>query len=174
LPGTSVDFRVAFRNTEFAPGPVPKVYDFWISVLGDSTYELLRVPVRITIPARDLSYSETGEFVRTYDTTGRCGDEYAPEFNAFEYEASFPNDSRIDFAFQVATTEAGLSRAPRTTIHAPSTASPVDLQALLGIVPTISSEHFLRVTATLHASTDRSRTPVLRSMRLRFHCRFVE
>lgn len=174
LPGTSVDFRVAFRNTAFAPGPAPKVYDFWISVLGDSTYELLRVPVRITIPARDLSYSETGEFVRTYDTTDRCGEGYAPEFNSFEYDASFPNDSTIDFAFQVATTEGGLSRASRTTIHAPSRASPVDLNALLGIVPTISSEHFLRVTATLHASSDRSRTPVLRSMRLRFHCRFVE
>jgi hypothetical protein len=174
LPGTSVDFRVAFRNSTFEPGPVPKTYDFWISVLGDSTYELLRVPVRITIPARDISYSESGQFVRDYDTTGRCGEGYAPEFNVFEYDASTPNDTSIEFAFQAATTEAGLARAPRRTIRAPGHASPVDLEALLGITPTVTSEHFLRVTATLYASSDLTETPVLRSMRLRFHCRFVE
>jgi hypothetical protein len=174
LPGTSVAFSVAFRNTSFMHGPVPKVYDFWISVLGDGTYELARVPVRITIPARDVSYSPAGTFVREYDTTVRCDENHSPEFNTFEYDAATPSDTRIDFAFQTATTSGRLDRATAHTVSVPGHASPIDLETLLAIEPIRDGDRYLRVTATLHASTDRASTPVLRMMRLKYHCVEVE
>jgi len=175
LPGTSVDFNVAFRNDIVMPTATPQVFDFFIEVIGDGTFVLERIPVRIVVPPEVPAYPPEGRYWRDYDSTMYCASNERPDWGDLEWEiVSLPSGTSILWEIRAASTSAGLASATPVTFTTPSTTSPIDIAARLSSAGVPNLLEYLRVTAVLRANSARTETPVLRSFTARFTCVPVE
>lgn len=171
LPGTHVDFRVAFRNDFVMPTTEPQVFDFWIEVIGDGSFVLERVPVRIVVPSSLPAYPPSGSYFRDYDSTDHCHGTERPDWGELEWEApSLPTGTSIRWEVRTATTLAGLDSATPVSFTTPPTDSPVDVGARLVSAGMSNYLPYLRLTAVLLANSERTASPVLRSFSLRYTC----
>lgn len=171
LPGTHVDFRIAFRNDFVMPTTSPQVFDFWIEVVGDGTFVLERIPVRIVVPSSLPAYPASGRYWRDYDSTDHCEGTERPDWNDLEWEApSIPAGTSIRWEVRASDTLAGLDTATPVTFTTPPTESPVDLGARLVSAGVGNYLPYLRLTAVLLANDARTTTPTLRSFSVRYTC----
>ncbi len=171
LPGTTVDFRVAFRNDVVMPTTVPQVFDFWIEVLGDGTFVLQRIPVRIVVPADVPLYPPSGSYWRDYDSTEFCTATERPDWGSLTWTvASMPAGTSVRWEIRTAETLAELDTATPVSVTTPPTNPPVDVAALLTAAGMSNYLPYLRVTAVLLSSADRTATPILNSFELRYDC----
>ncbi len=171
LPGTHVDFRVAFRNDVVMPTAVPQVFTFWIEILGDGTFVLERVPVRIVVPANVPLYPPSGSYWQDYDSTRHCAATERPDWNTLTWDIpSLPAGTSVRWELRTADTAAGVASAPPVTFTTPPTASPADIGARLVSAGQNNYLRYLRVTAVLLASADRTQSPTLRSFEVRYTC----
>jgi len=175
LPGTTVNFRVTFRNDFVMPTMVPQVFDFWVQVLGDGIYELALVPVRIVVPPLVPIYPAEGRYWRDYDSTARCVvPPQRPDWNAFRWTATTPAGTSIRFEIRTASTLAGLPGATPVSINVPGSAPPVDIGNLLIAGGQPNQLPYLRVTSRLFADPTRTITPVLSGFELDWICTSAE
>ncbi len=171
LPGTSVDFRVGFQNNVVMPTSVPQVFDFWIEVVGDGSFVLERVPVRIVVPPNVPLYPPSGTYWRDYDSTAFCMATERPDWSTLTWDvASMPTGTSIRWEIRTATTAAGAASSTPVTVTTPPTMPPIDVAALLTAAGVPNYLPYLRVTAVLLANTGRTATPVLNSFELRYSC----
>lgn len=171
LPGTSVDFRVAFRNDIVMPTTVPQVFTFWIEVLGDGTYVLARIPVRIVVPADVPLYPPSGSYWQEYDSDDHCAATERPDWNTLSWDiASLPAGTSVRWELRTAETLAALGTVTPVTFTVPTATSPADVGARLVSAGQNNYLRFLRVTAVLLSNPERTQTPVLRSFELRYTC----
>lgn len=175
LPGTNVDFRIAFRNDIVMPTMSPQVFNFFIEVIGDGTFVLQRVPVRIVVPPSVPLYPPDGSYWRDYDSTLYCAPNERPDWGNLNWQiASLPAGTSIRWEIRAATTLAGLPGATPVTFTTPSTTPPVDIAARLATAGIPNLIEYLRVTAVLLANSTRTATPVLRSFEVQYTCVPVE
>jgi hypothetical protein len=171
LPGTRVNFNVAFRNNFVEPTATPQVFDFWIEVVGDGTFVLERIPVRIVVPPSVPLYPPSGSYWRNYDSTAHCASTEAPDWNALTWDAPrIPEGTSIRWEIRTAASAAGLDTAVPVTFTTPPTSSPADIGSRLVAAGQRNGLPHLRVTAVLLSNTTRTETPVLRSFELRYAC----
>ncbi|HJL16834.1 MAG TPA: PPC domain-containing protein [Sandaracinaceae bacterium LLY-WYZ-13_1] len=171
LPGTSVDFNVSFRNDFVMPTMVPQVFDFFIEVVGDGSFVLDRIPVRIVVPPEVPSYPPDGSYWRDYDSTAYCADNERPDWGDLSWDiVDLPAGTSVRWELRAAEDPADLDTATPITFTTPPTSSPVDVAAQLVSAGVGNYVPHLRVTAVLLADSSRTETPVLRSFELRFTC----
>ncbi len=175
LPGTHVDFRIAFRNDIVMPTAVAQVFNFFIEVIGNGTFVLQRVPVRIVVPPAVPTYPPDGSYWRDYDSTLYCAPNERPDWGNLTWSiASLPAGTSVRWELRAATTLAGLPGATPVTFTVPSTAPPVDVGSRLAAAGVPNLIEYLRVTAVLLANAARTATPVLRSFEVQYTCVPVE
>jgi len=175
LPGTSVDFNIAFQNDIVMPTTVPQVFSFFIEVIGDGTFVLDRVPVRIVVPPDVPLYPPSGEYWRDYDSTLYCADNERPDWGALDWQmVSLPTGTSVRWEIRAANTAAELDSTTPVTFTTPSTTPPIDVAATLMAAGVPNLMPHLRVTAVLLANPARTQSPVLRSFEVRFTCVPVE
>ncbi len=171
LPGTNVDFRIAFRNDIVMPTSVPQVFDFFIEVIGDGTFVLDRIPVRILVPPNRPMYPPEGTYWRDYDSTVHCADNERPDWGELTWTTvSMPAGTSIRWELRAADSLSRLASTTPVTFTAPPTTPPIDIANRLAGAGVPNNLPFLRVTAVLRANADRSETPVLNSFETRFTC----
>jgi len=171
LPGTSVDFRVSFQNSIVMPTAVPQVFDFFIEVIGDGTYVLERVPVRIVVPPSVPLYPPSGTYFRDYDSTLYCASNERPDWGDLSWQlVSLPAGTSVRWELRASDTLAGVATATPVTFSVPCTSPPVDVAARLLAAGVPTYYPYLRVTAVLLSNSSRTATPVLRSFDLRYNC----
>jgi hypothetical protein len=171
LPGTTVDFRVAFQNDFVMPTMEPQVFDFWIEVVGDGSFVLERIPVRILVPPELTLYPASGSYWRDYDSTLYCTATERPDWNELTWEiAELPEGTSVRWELRTATTAAGIEAATPVTFTTPPTTPPVDVGTRLTNAGQSNFLPHLRVTAVLLSNSTRTATPVLRSFELRYNC----
>ncbi|MFT5355873.1 MAG: hypothetical protein ACI9KE_003093 [Polyangiales bacterium] len=179
LPGTDVDFTVDFRNDVVAGGPVAQVFDFTIEILGDSSFVIDTVPVRILVPPAAPLLPPSGTYTRTYNSTDVFSDgtdacpspPNRPDWGVFAWRGDTPIDSAIRFEFRTADTEAGLATATPVTAMVPALADidSVNVGDLFDAGPG-NFRPFASVQATLFASSDRTESPTLYSFEFSYDC----
>ena len=171
LPGTNVDFRIAFRNDIVMPTSMPQVFDFFIEVVGDGTFVLDRIPVRILVPPDRPLYPPEGRYWRDYDSTVHCADNERPDWGNLTWQTvSMPSGTSIRWELRAADSLAALPGTTPVSFTAPPVTSPIDIAARLSSAGVPNNLPYLRVTAVLRSNADRSATPVLRSFETRFVC----
>ncbi|HBQ09749.1 MAG TPA: hypothetical protein DEF51_00680, partial [Myxococcales bacterium] len=171
LPGTNVDFRIAFRNDIVMPTSMPQVFDFFIEVVGDGTFVLDRIPVRILVPPDRPLYPPEGRYWRDYDSTVHCADNERPDWGNLTWQTvSMPSGTSIRWELRAADSLAALPGTTPVSFTAPPVTSPIDIAARLSSAGVPNNLPYLRVTAVLRSNADRSETPVLRSFETRFVC----
>lgn len=170
LPGTVVDFTVAFRNDFVTPTSVPQVFEFFVEVVGDGSFVLERIPVRIVVPPDVPTYPPSGRYWRDHSGEGRCAENERPDWGELRWEASTPGGTSIRFELRTADTAADLDHATPVVFDVPGESSPVDVGAILVAAGDVNFRRHLRVTTVLHANSDRTATPTLTSMQLRYVC----
>jgi hypothetical protein len=171
LPGTSVNFTVTFRNDIVMPAAMPQVFDFFIEVIGDDTYVLERVPVRIVVPPMTALFPASASYWRDYDSTMFCNDNERPDWNDLAWVIpSLPTGTSVRWELRASDTLAGLATATPVTFTAPPTTSPIDIGARLVGAGIPNYLPYLRVTAVLLSNAARTASPVVRSFETRFVC----
>lgn len=171
LPGTTVGFNITFQNDFLPPAATDQVFNFDVNVLGDGTFVLQTVPVRIVVPRELVQYETDGYYTRDYDASTVC--EMPPQFpdwGSFEYTVDTPSDTQVRFEIRSAQTTAGLAAATPVYVTSPGGSNPVDVGGLLQAAGVPNGYPYLRVTATLQASTDQQQTPILEGFQLQYHC----
>lgn len=174
LPGTNLGFDVTFNNSSVMPTLMPQVFDFTLEVVGDGTYILDTIPVRVTVPAASPSYPASGTYARTYDATTLCEiPPSRPDWGQFVWTAETPSDSYVTFTISSASAETDLG-TDNVTVSSVLSSSPQDIGALLTAAGYLNNDPYLRVTATLYSSTDGAETPVLSGFELEYTCVPIE
>jgi hypothetical protein len=170
LPGTAVNFSVTFKNDVVMPTSVPQVFNFSIQVLLNGTTVQATIPVRIIVPPVVPTFPPSGSYSRNYDATVRCMiPPDRPDWGSFTWTASTPSDSAIRFEIRTADTLAGLGAASPVNIPVPPTLPPQDIGVLL--TPGLGNFHpYVRITAVLIASSDRTTAPTLTGFELQYTC----
>jgi hypothetical protein len=166
LPGTPVQFSVAFRNDHVAPAMDDQIFDFTIDVLGDGSFLLDTVNVRVVVPGIRIVYPDDGWFEVEYDGFDYCDPTTErPQWTSLEYVGETLGGSTIRFDFRNAEEEADLDTAAPYSVTVPTDeTSPIDLSG------DIQSGRYLRVRANILASPGRNTAPVLESFELRYNC----
>jgi hypothetical protein len=174
LPGTDVSFNVEFRNTTVMMTASPQVFNFYIEIVGDGSIVLSRIPVRIVVPAAASNvYEPEGRYWRDYDSTATCDPITAcASWNRFEWNADVPAGTSIRFEFQTANSLAGLATATpiATYVVTASGAGNLDLLTLLESMGVRNLQPFIRATAVLVSSADRTQAPALYRFEMRYQC----
>lgn len=176
LPGTNVNYSVAFRNNFVMPTSVPQVFNFEIHVLLDGTVQNI-IPVRIVVPPEVPMLPESGSYWRDYDANVTCTiPPQRPDWGTFRWTGQTPSDTTIRFEFRTADTAAGLAAAPPATVTLPPEpdAGSLDLGGLFDSTGRRNLRPHVRVTATLFASSDRSTSPILTGFELAYTCNDAE
>lgn len=174
LPGTDVRFNVEFRNTTVMSTGVPQVFTFYIEIVGNGAMVLARIPVRIVVPATAADvYEPMGTYWRDYNSSLACDPiNSCADWSRFEWTADVPAGTSIRFEFRSTNTLAGLPAAsPVATYTVTSSGSgtldigeQLELQGARNLLP------FLRVTAVLISSPDRTRAPALSRFETQYGC----
>lgn len=175
LPGTEVGFDVVFHNSGMAPGgvartSVPQVFDFTIELVGDGSYVLDSVPVRIVVPPIRPMYPPSGSYWRDYDSTERCAVDERPDWEQLDWSVTTPTGTSVEFHLQAADDAASVTTAPRAIIRVPSATPPRDIHATLRAAGYPERLRHLRVTAVLASNAERSATPNLERMAVSYTC----
>jgi hypothetical protein len=173
LPGTDVRFNVEFRNTSVMSTMSPQVFSFFIEIVGDGTTVLTRIPVRIVVPPLMAAYEPMGTYWRDYDSTTRCDmTTSCAAWGTFRWTADVPAGTSIRFEFRTGRSLAELPTAtPVATFPVTTSGSgSLNVGALLEAAGARNLQPFLRVTAVLLSSPDRTRAPALSSMETVFSC----
>ena len=174
LPGTSVDFNIAFRNGSVMPTAVPQVFTFWIEVVGDGTFILARIPVRIVVPPNVPLYPPSASYWRDYDSNLFCASTERPDWGSLVWTATIPAGTSIRFEARTGNTAAEAAAATPVTFTAPASSSPQNIGTRLVAAGMLNYLPYLRITAVLLSNTARTQTPVLSSFELRYTCRPTE
>ncbi|MBO6936497.1 MAG: VWA domain-containing protein [Deltaproteobacteria bacterium] len=185
VPGSDVRFEIVFHNDVVMPTAVPQVFNFWIRAYYDGTSLAAEKPVRIVVPPENPCIvaattgmpcpRDFGSYWRVHDAADGCSvPPESPVWGEFDWTATTPSDSYIEFSFQTAATEAGLSGATPVRVTVPPTTPTVDVGALLNGAGISPSLRYLQVTATLASSLDHEDEPVLQEMRLDYTCTTTE
>lgn len=179
LPGTDVDFTVDFRNDAVVGTSVPQVFDFTIEVLGDSSFVIDTVPVRIVVPPAVPLLPPTGRYSRTYNSTEVFSDgtdacpspPNRPDWGVFAWRGSTPSDTALRFEFRTADTEVELAGATPVVADVPALADidSINVGDLFDVGPG-NFRPFTRVDAFLYASSDRTESPILYSFEFSYDC----
>jgi Bacterial pre-peptidase C-terminal domain len=177
LPGTDVGFEVIFRNTGVAPTGVPRqsfpqTFDFTFELVGDNTYILNSVPVRIVVPPVYATYAPMGTYALDFDSGVRCASATeGPVWGRFDWTSTIAPGTRIDFQIRNAATQADLAIATPYTLTTPPSVSPVtSVQALLSSIGVPDYLRWARVTAVLYSDATMSQTPRLDQFSLSYTC----
>ncbi|MCB9593713.1 MAG: PPC domain-containing protein [Sandaracinaceae bacterium] len=175
LPGTHVDFRIAFRNDIVMPTTVPQVFNFFIEVIGNGTFILQRIPVRIVVPPNVPLYPPEGTYFRDYDSTLYCAPNERPDWGDLNWQVvSMPAGTSIRWEIRAANTLAALPGATPVTFTTPSTMPPVDIAARLATAGIPNLIPYLQIKAVLRSNAARTETPILRSFEVQYTCVPVE
>ncbi|MBN8613466.1 MAG: hypothetical protein J0L92_22925 [Deltaproteobacteria bacterium] len=174
LPGTDVRFNVEFRNTTVMPTMTAQIFNFFIEIVGDGSVVLARIPVRIVVPpvATDV-YDPMATYWRDYDSTGRCDPRTdCADWSRFEWTADVPAGTSIRFEFRSASTAGAVPTASPFASYTITTSGPggLDIGELLEAQGAANLRPFLRVTAVLISSPDRTRAPALSRFETAFSC----
>jgi len=174
LPGTAVNFSVTFKNNVVMPTTVPQVFNFSIQVLLNGTTVQATIPVRIVVPPVVPTFPPSGSYHRDYDATIRCTiPPDRPDWGMFDWTASTPAGTSIRFEFRTSDTLAGLATAAPTSFTVPPTAPTQDVGVLL--TPGPGNFHpYLRATAVLISSPDRTQAPTLTGFTMQYICAAAE
>ena len=184
----TLDATVAADGTLYLDG-VALAYGTDWQLVGSQQVELLGAAC--TDWTADTSQAVTGDFNcsapvgsywRVHDgfggdpdsATGCLNPPERPRWTTLEFTATTPSDSSITFRFQPAEDAAGTASAAAATATVPGASSPIDVTAALQAAGLRTDLRYLRVTAVLSSSTDRSSTPVLHSMVQRWECLPIE
>lgn len=171
LPGTNVHFTITFLNDVVAPSTVAQVFDFNIDLIGDGTYTLMSVPIRIMVPPISTTYNPTGSYHEDYDASGHCTiPPERPDWGTLTWTADTPSTSTITFQIQTANSESELDSATPVSFTVPGSSSPQDIGALLVADGQFNYLPHLRVTSVLNASGDLLSTPTLTGFELQYTC----
>ncbi|WP_236519586.1 hypothetical protein [Sandaracinus amylolyticus] len=175
LPGSDVGFDVVFHNTGVAPGGVPRtampqVFDFELQLVGDGTYVLDSVPVRIVVPPIRAEYPASGSYWRDYDSTARCAANERPDWGTLSWTATVPTGTSLEFQLQAADVATDVAGAPRAIITVPSATSPREILPALRARGYADGMRHLRVTALLSSGPTRAATPNLERMAVTYTC----
>ncbi len=168
LPGTNPIFSVTFTN-DLVPSTTDwQVFNFTIDLIGDGTYTLKTVPIRIVVPPTSTSSGPSqGSYARTYDAA--CDGRQQPDWGVLEWSAQTPTDSRITFEIRTADTRAALDAATPVTLDVPGDTPPVDIGTLLQDTGLKNHQQYLQVVSRLFAATNGT-SPVLQGFELTYHC----
>lgn len=174
LPGTDVRFNVEFRNTTVMPTASPQIFNFFIEVVGDGTIVLSRIPVRIVVPPTPADvYDPMGTYWRDYNSTALCDPRTScADWSRFEWTADVPAGTSIRFEFRSTNNASTLPVAMPVATYMVNTsgAGTLDIGELLEAQGARNLLPFLRVTAVLISSADRTRAPALSRMETQFAC----
>ncbi len=172
LPGTTVGFDVAFRNSAVASTSTPQVFSFFIEVVGDGTAVLDRIPVRIVVPALVPVFAPSATYWHDYDSTTRCLVDERPDWGALGWSVDLPTGTGVQIDLRSADALAALPAAtPIATVLVTSTgAGSADASALLRSVGALSALRYLRAFVTLDSSADLTAAPVLETLTLEYTC----
>jgi hypothetical protein len=174
LPGTSVDFNIAFQNDIVMPSAVPQVFTFWIEVVGDGTFVLASIPVRIVVPPNVPLYPPSASYWRDYDADLFCASTERPDWSSLVWAATIPAGTSIRFEARTGNTAAEAAAATPVSFTAPPSTSPQDIGNRLVAAGMPNYLPYLRITAVLLSNTARTQTPVLSSFELRYTCTPME
>lgn len=172
LPGTNTTFSVGFANNIVAPTGAPQVFDFTIDTLGDGTFVLNTVEVRIVVPAAVGALQPSGSYWRDY--SGSCVGTERPRWGEMSWTATFPAGTSIRWEIQTANEQTDLDAATPVTFMAPTTSSPVNVGDKLIEASQFAELPFIRVTAVLFANPGLTASPVLNGFELKYTCRTAE
>lgn len=112
-----------------------------------------------------------GRYWRDYDSSLYCPDpEQRPDWGDFSWTATTPGNSSIRFAIRTSNTSAGLATASPVYVLVPPFATAVDVGDMLDAAGLGNYQSYLRITATLNASSDRTQTPTLVGFELQYRC----
>ncbi len=171
LPGTELSFQVAFANDIVAPSGVNQVFDFYLEVVGDGTYVLDRVPVRILVPGLSVVFAPEGRYARAYDASDVCAPNERPIWTSLSWVAPrVPSGTSITFELRSGDTADDARGARKVEVVTPSAASPVDITRVLDDAGVRRGMRHLHVTAVLRANDTLNQSPTLREMEVRWLC----
>jgi hypothetical protein len=121
---------------------------------------------------------DNGEFVR--DFKADCPRETRPVWRSFQWRATVPTGTSINFSAATAQVPAELSAAPVVnagTASPPPTSAwsnnPVQIDTELAAAG-LKSFEYLRVRMTINPSSDRLSAPVLKDWRVVYDCNAAE
>lgn len=176
LPGTQVDFTISFRNDFIMPTTVPQTFTFFIEVVGDGTFILERIPVRILVPPVVPAYPPTGEYWRDYDSSLYCADNERPDWGQFNWEfLAIPAGTSVRFEFRAADTMANLMFATPISYNVTTLTGTLDVAALLQGAGLPVGLPFLRATVVLNSNAPLlTESPVMREIELLYNCVPIE
>lgn len=176
LPGTQVDFSIAFRNDFVMPTTVPQTFTFFIEIVGDGSFIIDRIPVRILVPPVVPAYPPTGEYWRDYDSGLHCADNERPDWGMFNWTfLAIPPGTSVVLEFRAAETMAGLMSATPVTYNVTTLTGTVDVAALLQVAGLPTGLPFLRATVVLNSNVPLlTETPVMQEFELLYNCVPVE
>jgi hypothetical protein len=133
-------------------------------------HDLLVNGVRLS-RGSDGRYVAEGRHERVYDATLSCDAlTELPGWDRLDYDVEIPPGTTLDFELRVASTLAALGSASPVIVHASTGHGTLDVTAALLTSGGPTAGMFLSITAVLHASADRSLTPVLVRYDLRYTC----
>jgi hypothetical protein len=174
--GCLADAKLQFRfrvGNDFVPSTATaQVFDFDMVVLVDGGIEIDRFPLRVMVPPTGSSFG-SGHFQDTYDSDFVCVmPPERPDWGILTWSGSTPSDTKIEFEFFTANTLAELDSQIPVSLVIPddTTATEIDVGALLVGNGVVNYMPFLRVRAKLQASTDALTTPELDGWTMQFDC----
>lgn len=172
LPGTTVTFDVSFRNATVPPTAVPQVFSFFIEVIGDGTFVLARIPVRIVVAPTVAGFEPSGIYWHDYDSTTRCLVDERPDWGALGWTADVPPGTDIRIELRSTDQLASIATAtPVATVSCTSTGTgTADISGLLRAAGAASDLRYLRAFVTMTSSADLTRAPVLSALTVDYTC----
>jgi hypothetical protein len=172
LADAKLQFRFRVGNDFIPSGATAQVFDFDMVVLVDGATEIDRFPMRVMVPPTGGSFG-SGHYQNTYDSDFVCVmPPERPDWGALTWIGSTPSDSTVEFEFFTGNTLAELDNQIPVSIIYPTdtTAQTYDIgnELIAGGMPNFMP--FLRVRATLNASSDSLSTPIFQGWSMQFNC----
>ncbi|MBX3246771.1 MAG: VWA domain-containing protein [Myxococcales bacterium] len=115
----------------------------------------------------------TGRYWRTYDATETCAiPPNRPRWGALGWIADLPVGTAITFEIRAAGTLAALDGATPARVRVTSAGPmpPIDVDTILNAAGLTADHPYVRITAVLEGSLDRTSSPVLTEMQLAYTC----